>query len=51
MRIAGEVGWGMRARFNPAVITAVAMVAFFAVVWLVGYLAGVSGEPETFLKP
>ncbi|BAD41939.1 hypothetical protein [Symbiobacterium thermophilum] len=41
----------MRARFNPAVITAVAMVALFAGVWLVGYLAGFSGEPETFLKP
>ncbi len=41
----------MRARMNPGVVVAVAMVAFFVGVWLVGYLAGFSGEPETFLKP
>jgi len=41
----------MRARLSPGLVVAAAMVVFFAGVWLVGYLAGFSGEPETFLAP
>ena len=42
---------GMRRWRNPGLIVAVAIAALWAGVWLVGYLAGFSGEPETFLKP
>ncbi|MEW8977646.1 MAG: hypothetical protein AB2385_04500 [Symbiobacterium sp.] len=38
----------MRVLRNPAVLVGLAMAVLFAVVWLVGYLAGYSGELETF---
>ncbi len=41
----------MRVRLNPGWVVAVAIAVVWAGVWLVGYLAGFSGEPETFLAP
>mgnify|MGYP000223763174 CR=1 FL=1 len=41
----------MRTRLNPALVMGLAIAAVWAGAWLIGYLAGYSGEPETFLRP
>lgn len=38
----------MKAKANPALLMGIAMAALWVIVWLVGYLLGFSGEPDSF---
>lgn len=38
----------VKAKVNPALLVGVAIAVLWAGVWLVGYLMGFSGDPETF---
>jgi len=38
----------MRTRLNPALVAGVAIAALWVGVWLIGYLMGFSGEPDSF---
>lgn len=38
----------MKRSWNPAVVVGVAILALWLGTWLLGYLMGFSGSPETF---
>lgn len=40
----------MKRTSNPAVIVGIAVLVLWVGVWLIGYLMGFSGEPNTFGK-
>lgn len=40
----------MQRRWNPAVLVGVGILALWAGIWLIGYLMGFAGEPESFGK-
>jgi hypothetical protein len=40
----------MKQKWSPALVVGIAILVLWAGVWLVGYLTGFSGQPETFFK-
>ncbi len=40
----------MKKQWNPALLVGVAIVVLWVGVWLIGYLMGFEGNPDTFMK-
>jgi len=40
----------LKKHWNPALIVGIAIIVLWGGVWLIGYLMGFQGDPDTFMR-